>query len=124
MPIEWLDGTDGHQTLVAYSLGNFFGGMLDLGNLVGGLFTFDIVKQGDTVSINNVKLTPTVIHYEGVYASNADNRHSFGVYLLRDYTEEMAQKHGARAGGTANVTLSSLRQQATQVIDESILQLD
>lgn len=118
MPITWLDGEDGHKTLVTYSLGNFFGGMLSVGNLVGGLFTFDIVKTQSGVSIENAQLTPTVIHYEGQYSANADNRHSFGVHLMKNYTEQMAQRHGV------SVTLDSLKRQATQVIDEAFLNLE
>ena len=28
-PVEWIEGQDGHKTLVAYSLGNFISGMLE-----------------------------------------------------------------------------------------------
>ena len=64
--------------------------------MLGGMFQFDIVKtytdleNNYVVTIENPKFVPTVTHYDANY-SNVRN------YLLKDYSEEMAQTHGVRA---------------------------
>jgi len=64
--------------------------------MLGGMFQFDIVKtytdlqDNYEISIENPKFVPTVTHYDANY-SNVRN------YLLKDYTEEMANSHGVRA---------------------------
>src|SRR5699024_3848736 len=52
--IEWLTGSNNHRTLVAYSLGNFISGMLEENCQIGGMLSFDFVKKGGVVSIENV----------------------------------------------------------------------
>ncbi len=93
--IEWLDGKDGHKTLVAYSLGNFISGMLEEETQLGGMLSFDFKKDNGKVNIENITLTPLVNHF---YAENQRNiigtRYGFTVYRLKDYTDELAKQHG------------------------------
>src|SRR5699024_5187472 len=44
-PVEWVEGKNGNQTLVAYSLGNFLSGQAGLYRQIGGILTFKIKKQ-------------------------------------------------------------------------------
>ena len=84
-PVEWLAGTDGHQTLVAYSLGNFLSRheAPDAYNELEGMLSCDFVRQGSTVTIENATWTPLVNHtdWENYY---------FRVIPLGSYTNELA----------------------------------
>ena len=84
-PAEWLAGTDGHQTLMAYSLGNFLSRheAPDAYNELEGMLSCDFVRQGSTVTIENATWTPLVNHtdWENYY---------FRVIPLGSYTNELA----------------------------------
>ena len=100
--MEWKDGTNGHKTLVIYSLGNLLHSMYydtqytpNYSFLVGGIATFDIVKKADgTLTVENPMYRPTVCHYtkDPTGAYHAAN---FQIYELKDYTQELCAQHGA-----------------------------
>ena len=81
--------------LVIYSLGNFLSSQDTAMGMLGGCATFDIRKNGETgqITFENVKWYPTVTHYDmgGDFTRGTRN---FKVYLLKDYTDELAKNHG------------------------------
>lgn len=85
-PVAWVDGQNGHKTLVAYSLGNFLSRFVEpkpIDELEGMLScTFTLGDYG--VDITDVKWTPLVNHTEANY---------FSIYTLDDYTNELGAKH-------------------------------
>ncbi len=85
--MKWKNRSDGGKTLIAYSLGNFISTMYPAYNMLGGLLTFDIVKNGDECYIENPKFTPTITHY-------SLTRDSLKVYFLKDYSQDLYKKHG------------------------------
>ncbi len=114
-PIEWQTGKDGNKTLVIYSLGNFLNSQYDSINLVGGIVGFDIVKSNGNISIENVILNPVVVHYDG-------NRLGFQLYLLEDYTKELAAAHGTvYYGGLKTFTLDTAMGFVTSQISDEFL---
>ncbi len=95
-PIEWYTAPDETKTLVIFSVGSFISTQYNNRNLVGGLATFDIVKnKNGEISIENPLLDPIVIHYNM-------ERLGLQVYRLEDYTEEMAKLHGTHVFGQSN----------------------
>lgn len=113
-PVEWLTGTAGNDTLCIYSLGNFVSGMAAPINQVGGLFTFSVVSDGmGGVKIDTPLLTPTVFYY----GPNWFNTH---VYLLEEYTDEIAATHGVSINGYT-LPVEKARQIVTDVIDPQFL---
>lgn len=85
---------DEHQTVVAYSLGNFLSGQDEPVRMLGGALTLDFYKNETTNEtwIENVQLLPTFTHYEnrgGVWTN-------FKTYFLEDYTEELLSAHFMR----------------------------
>ena len=88
-PIEWIESTNGKRSaLCIYSLGNFVSAMVSWENMVGGFFTFDIVKMSaGSCFIDSPAFVPTVFYYGPSYF----NSH---VYFLNDYTDEKAKTHG------------------------------
>lgn len=98
--VEYRTGESGNKTLVAYSLGNFCGTMLNIRNNVGLMLEFDIVRDADgIITVENAVVEPTVSHYKTDTAKTDRQglavRYDSRVYLLRDYTEALAAEHGA-----------------------------
>lgn len=99
-PIEWINRADGGRTLVAYSLGNFLSAMLYPQYMVGGMLSFDLVADEKGHTVENVSFRPTVCHYERAETAAKDGRTlktRFGlrIYPMEEYTEALAQRHGA-----------------------------
>jgi len=101
-PMEWKKASDGSETLVIYSLGNLMSSQLDNKNLVGGIVTFDIVKnKAGKLSIENPIFNPTVTHYN-------KQRYGLQVYMLEDYTAELAALHGTPVQCNAPVSINGV----------------
>ena len=112
-PIEWLD-TDRGRTLCIYSLGNFVSGMSNPVNMVGGLFEFRVISDDDgrLVPADPV-LEPTVFYY----GMDWFNTH---VYMLYNYTPEIAATHGVAISGYT-LTPDAARRYVTNVIEPEFL---
>lgn len=123
-PIKWMKSKrDNHQTLVAYSLGNFLNGQ-DTGdehNQLLGRLNFDIVKAPKGAHIENVKWTSMVNHYQQWDPTNKDTRHDFEVYNLDDYNEKLAQQHGLRNDKRSQWDIKHLQDITKDVIDSEYL---
>lgn len=110
--VEWVPATDGRNVLVAYSLGNFISAQAQAKNMLGMALTFTLRQQVDAdgtktpATVENVKIYPTVTHYDAGYA-NIRN------YMYRDYTDELAAGHGvkARESGFSRNYMQGLLQQ-------------
>lgn len=63
-PMEWLEGKEGHQTFVAYSLGNFLSGQYQFYNRIGGIFEFDVVKEAEETRVEAPRFMPTFVEFE------------------------------------------------------------
>ncbi|MBQ8836024.1 MAG: CapA family protein [Clostridia bacterium] len=114
--VEWVEGESGNKTLVAYSLGNFCSSQLYSYNMVGEMLKFDIVKSADgTLGIENVTVDPVVCHYK-TDTSKKDNqnlhvRYEVRMYMMSDYTEELASSHGSQNWG--RFTFNTLKEYLT-----------
>lgn len=120
-PIKWLEGKDGSKTLVIYSLGNFLGGMLAVDNTIAGIVSFDFVKSGDGINIENIKWTPFVIHFETNGGDIMEDRHGYIIYPLSEYTDELAQKHALNGYDGQTVTVDYYKQHTKDIIGEEYL---
>lgn len=82
--------TDERDTLCAYSLGNFISAQHAARNMISGILKFNVaLTEGEKPVISDIKLTPVIIHY----GWNYDH---IRLYMLRDYTRELAARHGTR----------------------------
>lgn len=120
-PVEWVEGKEGHKTLVAYSLGNFVSGMMEEETQLEGMLSFDLKKDGNQKSIENVVLTPLVNHYEITNLKDAyGTRQNFTVYRLKDYSEELANKHGLNGYEGIKISLSKMKDKVKNRITSGI----
>ena len=75
---------NGNRSVVFYSLGNFVSNQKENPKILGGMANITITKEDEKVSIENYEMLPTVTHREnGMYS----------VYMLSDYTDELAKKN-------------------------------
>src|SRR5699024_4269026 len=62
-PAEWVEGENGNETFVVYSLGNFFSGQREFYQKIGGILTLTITKTEDkdksAIEIHSPQLTLT-----------------------------------------------------------------
>lgn len=98
-PIEWMTAENGNRTLIAYSLGNFVSGQQWANEILEGMLSFNIRKDGETgkITVEDALLTPLVMHstHTTAVAKNDTGYRNFKVYRLSDYTEELAAKNSA-----------------------------
>ena len=114
-PVEWLTGVNGNKTLCVYSLGNFAAEQAYQYNMVGGMIGFDIVQVDDGKPyLENVVFRPTVFHYNANLMSNA-------VYLMSEYTPELAARHGVRTFFAHALDYDTLRQYVYDTISPEFL---
>ncbi|WP_028043028.1 CapA family protein [Candidatus Stoquefichus massiliensis] len=120
-PVEWVEGKDGHKTLVAYSLGNFVSGMMEEETQLEGMLSFDLKKEDNRTSIDNVVLTPLVNHYEITNLKDAyGTRQNFTVYRLKDYSEELASQHGLNGYQGITIDFSKMKEKVKKRITSGI----
>ena len=122
--VEYVTGESGNETLVAYSLGNLCSTMLYGKNMVGEILSFDVVKkENGSVAVENVLVDPVISHYK-TDTSKKDNqnlhvRYESRLYLLRDYTEALANSHGSQNWGA--FTLAALKKFVTDPVSPVFL---
>lgn len=120
----YLTGQNGNRTLVAYSLGNFCSTQLYSQNLVGEILTFDLVKDAKgTISVENALVHPVISHYK-TDVTQKDSlglavRYDLRLYLMENYTEELAREHGANNWGA--FSLDILKKHITDHTDAEFL---
>jgi hypothetical protein len=61
-PVKVLAGTNNHQTIVWFSLGNFLSSQVPVETLIGGMAVMDI--DSTTQQLHNPRLLPLYMHYE------------------------------------------------------------
>ncbi|MGL5540381.1 MAG: CapA family protein [Erysipelotrichaceae bacterium] len=122
-PLTWVEGANGNQTLVAYSLGNFIGGMLTTNNAISGMVGMEFVRadEDSKITIENVTWTPLITHFEGNQANILAERHRYQTFQARHYTDELAGKHVLNGYQGNVVSLAYIDQITRQVIDASFL---
>ena len=113
-PIEWIEGTNGSKTLCVYSLGNLASGMIHPMNMIGGFISFDIVMTDKKVAVENAVFTPTIYYYGKGWLNGR-------VYLLKDYTPEIAATHGTHTKHGYTHTIEELWAYVTKNINAEFL---
>lgn len=112
-PVEWIEGKNGHKTLIYYSLGNYISSMDYTDRMLGGMANITIVKKDDKTYIKSASITPIVTHYErgGTY--------NFTVYKLSDYTQKLASKHYILKGKWGkDFSLKALQKLADSIVGD------
>lgn len=123
-PMEWLTGSSGNRTLVTYSIGNFLSTMLNSYNMLGGILSFDIVKSAaGSITIENTQFLPMMCHYTAdptvKDSQGYATRSALQLYMLEDYTDELAKQHGTQLYGSFD--LNTLYGYVTDTVNPEFL---
>ncbi len=113
-PVEWHENTDGSRTLITYSLGNFISTQYYSYNMVGGMLNFDIVKKDGVCVLENPVMDITVTQY-------SKDRDSLQIYMLEDYTEDLARAHGCTVKHSPDFSLQWIDSHVRGIIAEEFL---
>jgi len=111
-PMQWITGENGGKTLLTYSIGNFLSTQYNDYFMVGGMLSFDIVKDSDGTRIEKPLLIPTVTYYDV-------NRSNLSIYFLEKFTAELCSSHGCNAHGATS--LEKMRKYVTNAIPNEFL---
>ncbi len=119
-PVEWIEADNGNKALCYYSLGNYVSTQKQALCMLEGMawVTIHVDEQGASITEEKTGVVPMVCHYKAgpVRLKN--------VYLLEDYTEELAASHGIKNYGGVDLRLSDLQQWSNEIFDEQILTAD
>lgn len=107
-PYGIIETGNGNSALVFYSCGNFISNQNEIPRVLGGLAEVKLTKtvKGNEIinEIQSYDFIPVVTHY---------NSKEHSVYLLENYTEEMAKTHTLRNKGLTVEKLWSLWHEVT-----------
>lgn len=112
-PIKWLTAPDGSKTLCVYSLGNFVAEQANDYNMLGGMISFNMVKEGDSLSLEAPVFTPTVYYFNTSFYKNQ-------VFLLSQFTDDLASSHGI-SNYENTITTDVLNQYLSNTISKEFL---
>lgn len=108
-PVEMISRSDGGETLVFWSLGNFVSTQPTAGTMVGGMAKVTLAKDEFGSSIESWELVPVITQR----LSGSD----LTTYPLSAYTDELAQANGIRGvDGSVDFSLPWIKDYCAQVL--------
>lgn len=119
--IEYIKRPDGKNMLCAYSLGNFVSTMEYARDMVGLMLQFDIVNENGSFAIRNVGVIPTVTYFVYTSSMKLEDRTDLKLYLLSDFTDELAAKHAYNHHENKQIRVKELRKFVTDYVDRQFL---
>ena len=119
--IEYIKRPDGRDMLCAYSLGNFVSTMEYARDMVGLILQFDIVSENGGFTVKNVGVIPTVTYFVYTSSMKLEDRTDLKIYLLSDFTDELASKHAYNHIEKKQIRLAELKKFVTDVVDRQFL---
>lgn len=116
-PMEWIEADNGRRSLCFYSLGNYVStqkqGICMLEAMAW--ITFHVDESGISITEQQTGPIPLVCQY-----SSGPVRFE-GIYLLQDYTQELADSHGIRSYGGVTLTLDDLLKWSAEVFGDTAM---
>ena len=116
-PVEWIEAENGNRALCYYSLGNYVSTQKNGLSMLEGMawVTYRVKEDGIVIHEEDTGILPMVCQYKSgpVRFQN--------VYLLENYTEELAASHGIYGYGGVTLTLSDLQTWSEEILGDWIL---
>lgn len=118
-PVEWVESDNGNRALCYYSLGNYVSTQREGISMLEAMawVTFKVKEDGVVISEDKTGVLPMVCHYTS--ATQLED-----VYMLEDYTEEMAVNHGIHSYGGVNLTLGALQEWSDEILGDFVISKD
>lgn len=117
-PVEWVEASNGNRALCYYSLGNFTSAQNGVAQMLGGLASLTIIQDetGTYIEEESIKAIPLVTHF--IYPGWSGSTVVETTYLLKDYTEDLAAKHGLKNAWSIPLTTTELNTLAKDIFGE------
>lgn len=113
-PVSLIEADNGNTALCYYSLGNYVSTQKNGQSMLEGMawITFHVTENGISLSLEDTGIIPLVCHYTSgpVRIKN--------IYLLEDYTEELASSHGIINYGGISFHLNQLTGWSEDILGE------
>lgn len=100
-PLKVIITSDNREVPVYYSLGNFISNQDRVNTMLGAMAKVTFVKDDKICYIESFDMVPTVTHI-------SDKQKNFEVYMLNDYTNDLASKHKLATKGLSLDELNNL----------------
>ena len=116
-PVEWIEAENGNRCLCFYSLGNYVSTQKEGICMLEAMawVTLHVSEQEVTIVESQSGAIPLVCQY-------TSGRVRFeGVYLLQNYTQEQAARHGIRSYGGVTLSLDDLLKWSFEIFGDSTL---
>lgn len=116
-PVSMIEAENGNTALCYYSLGNYVSTQKNPQSMLEAMawITFHVTEDGISVSLEKTGAIPMVCHY------TAGPVRIENIYLLEEYTEEMASRHGIRSYGGVVLKHSDLTSWSNNVLGDWII---
>lgn len=119
-PVSVVQSDNGNVSLCYYSLGNYVSTQQNGQSMLEGMawITFHVTENGISLSLEDTGIIPLVCHYTSgpVRIKN--------IYLLEDYTEELASSHGIINYGGISFHLNHLTEWCQNILGEWVITAD
>ncbi|MCR4598464.1 MAG: CapA family protein [Acetatifactor sp.] len=115
-PVQWITADNGNECLCYYSLGNYVSTQQDPISMLENMawVTFRKTENGTIIDREKSGSIPLVFqYYSGPLRFG-------GVYLLEEYTQELANMHGIRNWGKKNLYVDELWEWAFEILGDSV----
>lgn len=116
-PVSLIEADNGNTALCYYSLGNYVSTQKNGQSMLEGMawITFHVTQNGISLSLEDTGILPLVCHYTSgpVRIKN--------IYLLEDYTEELASSHGIISYGGISFHLNQLTGWSEDILGEWVI---
>lgn len=116
-PIEWVESENGNRALCFYSLGNYVStqqGALSMLEAMAWV-RFLVTENGVELLEEKTGVLPMVCHY------NSGPTRIEDIYLLEDYSQEKAEKHGIRNNAGVNLKMEDLETWSREIFGQWII---
>ncbi len=116
-PVEWITAENGNRSLCYYSLGNYVSTQQNPLCMLEAMawVTFRVTEDGVVLEEDSCGALPLVCHY------NSGPLRLQDVYLLEDYTEDLAMKHGIWNWGQVPLHLADLQKWTEEILGDFAL---
>lgn len=116
-PVEWIEADNGNRALCYYSLGNYVSTQKGAISMLEGMawITFRVTGTGITIDTEKTGVIPLVCQY---LSGPVRFDH---IYLLEDYTQDLADTHGIRSYGGVYLRLDDLQKWSQEIFGDFVL---
>ncbi len=116
-PIEMIQTDNGNSALCYYSLGNYVSTQKNGRSMLEGMawVTYHVTDSGIELNTDKTGVVPLVCHYSSgpVRIQN--------IYLLEDYTQELAAQHGIISYGGISFSLDDVTHWSEEIFGDNVL---